>query len=147
MLLERPEEILVYPQVDPEAVHLLPDADVHEGDTPRHALGAGHEVAGLREYATGDSHRRIHWRASLRRGELLVRDTESERNARVDVRLARASQDFERAVRRAASEVVAFLDAGMRVGLRDGSEQIEAGAGRRHRASLLSYLATVEREA
>jgi len=147
MLLERADEILVYPQVDPETVHLQPNSDVHEGDTPRHALGAGHEVAGLREYATGDSHRRIHWRASLRRGELLVRDTESERNARVDVRLARASQDFERSVRRAASEVVAFLDAGMRVGLRDGPQEIEAGSGRRHRASLLSYLATVEREA
>jgi uncharacterized protein (DUF58 family) len=75
-----------------------------------------------------------------------VRDTESERNARVDVRLARAGQDFERAVRRAASEVVAFLDAGMRVGLRDGPQHIQADSGRRHRASLLGYLATVERE-
>jgi uncharacterized protein (DUF58 family) len=147
MILERPQEALVYPQLDLDSVRRRTDADIQEGEAPRHDLGAGHEVAGLREYATGDSWRRVHWRASLRRGDLFVRETESERNNRIDVHLRRRAADFEKAVRRAASEVVAFLDAGLRVSLQAEEHHFDAGAGQRHRTQLLTFLALVEPEA
>jgi uncharacterized protein (DUF58 family) len=38
--------------------------------------GAGSEVFGVREYRRGDSLRRIHWRTSARRGELVAREYE-----------------------------------------------------------------------
>jgi uncharacterized protein (DUF58 family) len=38
--------------------------------------GSGHELFGIREYRPGDSLRRIHWRASARHGELVVREYE-----------------------------------------------------------------------
>ncbi len=38
--------------------------------------GAGNELFGIREYRPGDSLRRIHWRASARHGELVVREYE-----------------------------------------------------------------------
>ena len=38
--------------------------------------GAGSELFGVREYRTGDSLRRIHWRSSARRGQLVVREYE-----------------------------------------------------------------------
>lgn len=38
--------------------------------------GAGTELFGTREYRAGDSLRRIHWRLSARRGELVVREYE-----------------------------------------------------------------------
>ena len=38
--------------------------------------GAGNELFGVREYHSGDSLRRIHWRSSARRGELVVREYE-----------------------------------------------------------------------
>jgi hypothetical protein len=38
--------------------------------------GAGTEVYGVREYRPGDPRRRIHWRLSARRGELIVREYE-----------------------------------------------------------------------
>jgi uncharacterized protein (DUF58 family) len=38
--------------------------------------GAGNELFGIREYRPGDSLRRIHWRTSARRGELVVREYE-----------------------------------------------------------------------
>jgi uncharacterized protein (DUF58 family) len=147
LLLEQPQQALVYPAVDRGSVRPPNAGDRRPGETSRTARGAGTEVEGLRAYATGDPHRRVDWRASLRSGELLVRDTASERNARVEVRLATRGAPgpgFEHAVRRAASEVVAFLDAGLRVALRTDGPRIEAGDGRRHRARLLSFLARVQ---
>ncbi len=38
--------------------------------------GSGNELFGVREYRAGDSLRRIHWRSSARRGELVVREYE-----------------------------------------------------------------------
>jgi uncharacterized protein (DUF58 family) len=38
--------------------------------------GSGNELFGVREYRSGDSLRRIHWRSSARRGELVVREYE-----------------------------------------------------------------------
>jgi uncharacterized protein (DUF58 family) len=38
--------------------------------------GAGSELFGVREYRRGDSLRRIHWRSSARRGELVTREYE-----------------------------------------------------------------------
>lgn len=42
--------------------------------TPR--AGSGTELFGVREYRPGDPLRRIHWRSSARRGELVVREYE-----------------------------------------------------------------------
>jgi uncharacterized protein (DUF58 family) len=140
------EAILVYPSLD-SVPPARPDDDAREGETSRTQRGFGTEAVGLREYAPGDAHRRIHWKASVRRGELLVRETEREREARIEVRLAtRAAPGaaFERAVRRAASEVVAALDAGLRVALATEKSAFEPGTGPRHRARLLAFLARVE---
>jgi uncharacterized protein (DUF58 family) len=102
----------------------------------------------LRDYAPGDLLRRIHWRASLRRGALLVRDVEHEEQAEVEVRLRTAGQRagwaFERAVTWAASEVVALLDAGRRVALRTDAAHLAPDAGPGHRGRLLAFLARVE---
>ena len=38
--------------------------------------GSGNELFGIREYRPGDSLRRIHWRSSAKRGELVVREYE-----------------------------------------------------------------------
>ena len=74
---------------------------------------------GLRGYAPGDALRRVHWRASLRRGALLVREQEQECTGETVVRLRTAGcapgAAFEEAVRRAASEVAANLRSGLRV--------------------------------
>ena len=38
--------------------------------------GSGNELLGIRDYRPGDSLRRVHWRSSARRGELVVREFE-----------------------------------------------------------------------
>ncbi len=151
MWVDLAQDALVYPALDPV------DARAGRAGQPRHAEhsggngGASAESAGLRGYAPGDPYRRIHWRASLRRDQLLVREPEQDRRRDVTVRLATRGaapgEAFEREVRRAASEVAAHLAAGQRVALRTDRAAFLPADGARQRALLLSFLATVEADA
>jgi uncharacterized protein (DUF58 family) len=147
LLLEAPVETLVYPAVD--LVRALPGGGPGRstGDARSRAQGRGTEAAGLRAFRPGDSARSVHWRASARRGALLVRDREREEKPELEVLLRTrgrpADEAFERAVRRAASEVVAHLRAGFRVGLTTDEERFAPGDGTAHRGRLLSFLARV----
>jgi uncharacterized protein (DUF58 family) len=148
LTLESPQTALVYPALEPLAIPSSFGAVPESGEGVAGEHGAGPLVSGLRHYEPGDPARRIHWRASLRRDELLVRKVESEQRAEVEVRLRTAGQQpgerFERSVRWAASEVVALLEAGIRVALRTDASRIEAGLGERQRGQLLGLLARVE---
>jgi len=147
--IEDEETALVYPALDPLPLSDAPGAVARRGEaTSRQVAGDSAVAAGLRDYSPGDPRRRIHWRASLRAGHLLVRDLESEQDVEVEVRLRtegeRPGDPFEGLVRRAASEVVCLLEAGRRVALRAGDHRFEADAGAAHRASLLCFLARVQ---
>jgi len=147
MRLDWPQHLLVYPGLEPGVSRPPAGSRRREGEARSAMRREGTEVTGLREYVPGDPHRRVHWRASLRRGELLVRETESPRDARVLVRLATRTApgpEFEAAVRRAASQVVAGLESGLQVGLRTDATALPAGHGPRQRAALLAFLARVE---
>ena len=96
--------------------------------------GTGTDVGGLRGFASGDPVRRIHWRATLRQRELLVRDVESEHAAEVELRLRThgvdPGEEFERRVRWVASEAVALLEAGLSVALRTDHAHVRAAPRR-----------------
>lgn len=145
------EDALVYPE-------LLAHGSwprIHEaqtsGDSALVRQDQGGTVAGLREFTDGDSTRRIHWRSSLRRGALLVGETEDDRDAEVEVRLHSEKDDpkrpgvsrFEQAVTRAASEVVSHLQQGLAVALRTDAAYLPPDVGARQRSRLLSFLALV----
>jgi uncharacterized protein (DUF58 family) len=142
------QRALVFPALEP--VRGLRDfgSPRDAGERVSAPTGSGADAIGLRDYTPGDPLRRIHWRASLRRRSLLVREVESEHEAEVEVRLrtrgAQPGERFERSVVWVASEVAALLDAGSRVALRTDDGLIDAGSGTRHRTRLLSYLALVE---
>lgn len=148
LILEQAERLLVYPKVERVAAPAWSGvADPHESDANgRGRLGA--EVSGLREFVPGDPLRRIHWRATARRGSLVVRELESDTSAEVEVRLRTGgspdAEIFERDVEWAASEVAALCDAGLRVGLVTDADRIAARAGRWQRARLLAFLALVQ---
>jgi uncharacterized protein (DUF58 family) len=62
----------------PRFTSLASDQQVRELEASAAAprAGSGTELFGVREYRSGDSLRRIHWRSSARRGELVVREYE-----------------------------------------------------------------------
>jgi len=150
LLVEDPAETLVYPAVDPVAPAPLASPGRSLGDARALTRGRGTEAAGLRAFQTGDSARSVHWRASARRGELLVRDREREERPELEVRLRTRGREpgpaFEASIRLAASEVVAHLEDGYRVGLASDAERMPPGDGPRHRARLLTWLARAEPE-
>lgn len=151
-IIDAPEQALVYPAIDAMPAQAPSVATHLQGEQRRHHTGSGSDIAGVREFRQGDSLRRVHWRHSLRRNALLVREREQERASELEVRLHTRGVEggaegsdarFERSVRRAASEVVAALDAGMQVALRTDIERLPIGCGSGHRRRLLRYLAQV----
>lgn len=146
--IEAEASALVYPAID--AVPLPQGGATHASRGEGRELRSGHGslVSGLREYSPGDPVRRIHWRRSLSRGSWLVRAAESEEQREIEITLptrdAADAPAFEAAVRRAASEAVALLDAGLRVALRTDTTRIRAGLGAAQRMRLLDFLARVQ---
>ena len=83
----------------------------------RSAAASGEDDLAVREYRYGDDLRRVHWRSTARRGELMVRRDEQPRQLRatvlIDARLdghrgEGASSSFEWAVSAAASAAVSL---------------------------------------
>ena len=120
----------------------------------RSASAAGEHDLATREYRHGDDLRRVHWRSTARRGELMVRRDEQPHQMRATVLLDRRSvghrgdgpaSSFEWAVSAAASVSTLLVDGGY--GVRILSDDVETTwTGREHSTGagqLLDQLATV----
>jgi uncharacterized protein (DUF58 family) len=106
-----PGELLIYPQYQPlKRMRLLEN----RGFTDRYAMRTGNssEVIGTREYRSGDSLRKIHWRTTARAGKLVVKEFSDTDHLTITVVLDLAAQPdhaidkyspFETAIRVAAS--------------------------------------------
>jgi uncharacterized protein (DUF58 family) len=110
-------ELIVWPAVEAvTAPSSAPGRD--EVGTPAELAQSGTEFYALRPYADGDDLRRVHWRASAKRDDLVVR--QDERSGRgqativLDTRIGAYGGDaFERAVSAVASIVVAAARRGL----------------------------------
>lgn len=101
--------------------------------TSSHRLGQGTDNLSPRRYVPGDSMRRIHWRATAHRGDLMVRQEEQESSpdalvvldrAGVRWQTARGETDldgFDRAVTACASIAVHLVDQGFAVDVVDAT--------------------------
>jgi uncharacterized protein (DUF58 family) len=144
-------ELTVFPWVD-EIVpvpHTTGD-DPHAGSEHPSALGrAGEDFYALRPYVVGDDLRRVHWKSTARRGELMVRQDELPWQGRVtvllDVRRSSHSADsLELAVSAAASVVTASWKRRdlVRLITTDGTD-LGFAAGTPHVEAIMEFLATV----
>ena len=147
--LDVPARALVYPELSD--IPLRGAATTGDEDDDRNgASRSGDDVSGLREFVPGDGLGRVHWRRSVRSGRLLVGEREGEASGEVEVLLrgveGQPPAAIEDRIRLAASEAVAHLDAGLRVGLRSPRVRIPPATGWTHRREILTYLARVAPE-
>jgi uncharacterized protein (DUF58 family) len=116
----------VYPRQELLDELLAPlETQAFAGNQVSRLKGSGIEFADLRPFVHGDPVRRVNWRATARRGELVVNESHPERNTDVIVFLdtfteaARSISEgtLELAVRAAASLAAQYLERRDRVGL------------------------------
>ena len=144
-------ELTVLPHIDPLRLPKVGgDRDPH-GVAVRanEASSRGDELLGLRPYVVGDDLRTVHWKASARTGDLIVRQVEQPNQDHTTVvldtrRSSHTVDSFERAVSAVASVATAAF--GQRHLLRllaaDGTDT-GLGTGLAHADGILEYLATV----
>lgn len=138
--LELGEPIDVVPALDASVPLGAMDARPPVGDAgllPSRARGSGQELHSLRPYAPGDGLRKIAWKASGRRGRMIVRDNVEEvgqqlmilldvgRTAGIQIAGGGPSDRLERGISLASSLMRASLGQGDRVGFMAFAEGVE----------------------
>lgn len=148
--------VLVVPQVEDLAEAVIAADHRGRGDGVAVALAArGDDDVVPREYRHGDDLRRIHWRASARLDELMVRREEvpwtNRATVLIDLRQPRHGGDgptssLERALSAGASAAVHLLRHGwgVRVATTDGRVLVSAANGPVGEAEVLTALALVD---
>ena len=148
-------ELVVYPPIESlPALPLSAGNDPLAGSEHPNALGRGGEdFFALRAYVVGDDLRRVHWPATARHDELMVRQDELPWQGRTTVVIddragVHTPESFERMVSAAASILVTGTRRQdlVRVVTASGSDS-GFGAGRSHVEGLLEALACIEPEA
>ena len=127
--LPAPGALLVYPRLV-RLPRLFSESGTRSHDGRRLLLRrqAGFELHGVREYAQGESLRRVHWRSTARRGELMVKELEDAPRDEIAVLLdadasAVVGESFDVQVRAAGSILESYVRRGRRAVLVVNSEQ------------------------
>src|SRR5512132_816870 len=118
--LPAPGALLVYPRLV-RLNRLFSEAGAHSHDGRRLLLRrhSGFELHGVREYEQGESLRRVHWRSTARRGQLMVKELEDAPRDEIAVLLdadasAVVGDSFDVQVRAAGSILDSYVRRGRR---------------------------------
>jgi uncharacterized protein (DUF58 family) len=127
--LPAPGALLVYPRLV-RLERLFSETGAHSHDGRRLLLRrqSGFELHGVREYAQGESLRRVHWRSTARRGQLMVKELEDAPRDEIAVLLdadaaAVVGESFDVQVRATGSILDAYVRRGRRAVLVVNSER------------------------
>ncbi len=109
------ERVTIWPQTHPVPPEVLADLlPTGEGSSPGERTRHPEDFHGVRDYQRGDSLARIHWRSSVRRGALVVREYERPRARSImiviDLDRGQSPHRLDALVRVAASILQAALD-------------------------------------
>jgi uncharacterized protein (DUF58 family) len=146
------ETLTVLPRITHLEGAVAGRTSIADSSVPAWKTGHGHDDVIARDYRAGDALRHVHWRATAHRGELMVRQEQSQDEARAVILLdtrrdtyASASA-FEWAVEYAASLLVHLTETGVGVMLMETAPATDGliDVNRSPREALLD-LATVRR--
>jgi uncharacterized protein (DUF58 family) len=127
--LPAPGALLVYPRlVRLERLFSETGAHAHDGRRLLLRRHTGFELHGVREYEQGESLRRVHWRSTARRGQLMVKELEDAPRDEIAVLLdadasAVVGESFDVQVRAAGSILDSYVRRGRRAVLVVNSER------------------------
>ena len=153
--LSAPGALLVYPRLV-ELDRLFSDSGTFARDGRRFLLRrpAGFDLHSVREYEQGESLRKVHWRSTAKRGQLMVKELEDSPRDEIAVVLdadpqAVVGESFDVQVRAAGSILLAHARRGRRAVLvvnsaRREQQRVHSADGDWRQA--LDLLATVEPE-
>jgi len=143
-------EVVVWPAVIDYRQLAFIGARRAGAEQPRARPGGGTDLLALRRYASGDAHRLIHWKASARTGQVLVRQFTAESSqgfdlwVRTDATLWPTAEQFELLVRFAATLAEDLFHEGQLQTLALNSEPPVRVRQRRDLAGWLDRLAVVK---
>jgi uncharacterized protein (DUF58 family) len=141
--------LIVYPRVEKLPAMGSVGAAIQGTQTRRVPSNQGEDLFGVRGYEPGDDPRKVHWPATAKRGDLMVREEEAgaRRTATVfiDTRANRFPDElaFESAVEAAASLIELYARSGYSLRLAHGSVGAKFGRGSLHYNQMLEELAII----
>jgi uncharacterized protein (DUF58 family) len=149
-------EVLVYPALCDVGDIVSEGWGFAEGDTMRMA-GSGEEMHSVRDFRYGDDLRHIHWKASAKVADLMVKEYVEHRLKRTTIVLDNlrtgglgekqdSDEVFEKAVSVAASLAKYFLEKGHLVRVVSSRKVIPFGSGDEQLCKILDILATIAEE-
>ncbi len=155
--LEMKKEVLVYPNVETVSDFSEIFAGI-EGALESMSKGRGQDLYALREYLPTDSVRHVHWKASARLGNLMVREFTHEEDFRILLVLDPHLQPgiappaspelrnprFERAVTLCAGVAWHFYERSTHLQYRSPGYETEMGSSEKNILPILRHLAKVQ---
>jgi uncharacterized protein (DUF58 family) len=143
---QRDETWVVFPRVQRLSRRALQAAGMNLADEAAGRKGLGATPFDLREYQAGDSQKKIHWKASAKRGELIVADMEDESSTgqRVHVSGWPSDSDVESFISFLASLISSMHREAQPVGLTTPGFSCPAERSRGQLKKILTYLALVD---
>jgi uncharacterized protein (DUF58 family) len=144
--LTHPKRFVVYPEPLPLTAKLSQTELMEElaGDEQRQRMGL--QPSGLREFTSGDERRSIHWKASARRGDWVVREWDADIGEGIDVRLDRRcpAEQFEEALSLLCSLTLKAQSSKDRISLHSQGISQTYGEGTSPYSDLLCWMAAAE---
>jgi uncharacterized protein (DUF58 family) len=135
-------DVITYPERGVRR-HAAGHADGEEESSSGAAASAHANVAGLRPFRSGDAVRDMHWKATARRGEPIVREREPSQGEMIEVVVDRrvAEPELERTLAAATALVFAAKDTDRPVRLASQGYEVELAAGQAPPLAVLRWLA------
>lgn len=150
---ESPTDIVVFPEAV-DAEDWVSEVAAKFGDMRRNRAGSGEEYFGLRDWRTGEDPRNIHWKASARRNNYVVREFEEEEQRAVQIIFVPAAghqsideqllAKFEWGLSKTVGLLQTLNQQNYRIGLSLPAVVLEPQEGHTHLDRMLRALATVE---
>jgi uncharacterized protein (DUF58 family) len=142
-------EVLVYPALM-DVEQFIPDISGLEGHGIGKTAGFGNEIHSIREYRYGDDWRNIHWKASAKTSNIMVKEfalTDIRKiTVIIDNLLPSRKEVFEKTLSLGGSLAQYFLEAGYFVRVLSCKKVIPFGSGGEHLLKVLDILALMQVE-